>query len=196
VLLDDIAIPNDELPGFEVVPARERLFAAVDPYEAAAVARIGAACERAGALRIAAAATWLGNGWLYPLCSLLVVLTGIEQPLRFLTASLISFGAAFAIYPFLKSSLGRIRPCDLDVGLLRGERPLDHYSCPSGHAMTASAYSVALVFADPAALPLAMAIVLVIGWSRVALGHHYVSDVLLGVVLGAMVAAPVASLLF
>jgi undecaprenyl-diphosphatase len=62
--------------------------------------------------------------------------------------------------------------------------------------MTASAYSVALVFADPAALPLAMAIVLVIGWSRVALGHHYVSDVLLGVVLGAMVAAPVASLLF
>jgi undecaprenyl-diphosphatase len=55
---------------------------------------------------------------------------------------------------------------------------------------------VALVFADPAALPLAMAIVLVIGWSRVALGHHYVSDVLLGVVLGAMVAAPVASLLF
>ncbi|HUP44732.1 MAG TPA: phosphatase PAP2 family protein [Thermoanaerobaculia bacterium] len=35
---------------------------------------------------------------------------------------------------------------------------------------------------------------LLMGWSRVALGHHYVSDVLMGAVLGALVAAPIAAM--
>jgi membrane-associated phospholipid phosphatase len=61
--------------------------------------------------------------------------------------------------------------------------------------MTATAYAVPLVFAWPEAAPLALVMCLVIGWSRVALGHHYVSDVMAGTVLGAAISTPVAAIL-
>jgi membrane-associated phospholipid phosphatase len=36
----------------------------------------------------------------------------------------------------------------------------------------------------------------VIGWSRVALGHHYVSDILIGTVIGATIATSVGAFLY
>jgi membrane-associated phospholipid phosphatase len=54
--------------------------------------------------------------------------------------------------------------------------------------MTATAYSVPLMFACPSAAPLVVGICLVIAWSRVALGHHYISDV----IIGAAIATPIA----
>jgi len=61
--------------------------------------------------------------------------------------------------------------------------------------MTAAAYAAPLVAAWPALLPLAVALCAVVGWSRVALGHHYVSDVLAGSLLGLAVAVPMVAVL-
>lgn len=95
--------------------------------------------------------------------------------------------------PVLKRVLSRRRPCDYDRSLLcDGLEPLDRYSCPSGHAMTAAAYGVPLVFAWPDASPLVVALCAAMSWSRVALGHHYPGDVLLGTLLGGGVALAVA----
>ena len=62
--------------------------------------------------------------------------------------------------------------------------------------MTAVAYSLPLAFACPEAAPAAALLCGTIGWSRVALGHHYASDVLFGALLGAAVGVPVAVVAF
>jgi membrane-associated phospholipid phosphatase len=62
--------------------------------------------------------------------------------------------------------------------------------------MTAAAYGVPLVFACPASAPFVIAVCGVIGWSRVALGHHYVSDILIGTVIGATIATSVGAFLY
>lgn len=170
----------------------QRIFASLDDREVEIVARAVLFAERKHLTGVARIATRLGNGWLYPILSALIVLAQIDKPLRFLTSSAISLLIAFGVYPALKRSLARMRPCDYYPSLARAVEPLDHYSCPSGHAMTAAAFAVSLVAAWPAAAALAASICLVIGWSRVALGHHYVSDVVLGSVMGAAIAAPIA----
>lgn len=173
----------------------DRLFVTLDATEVDVVARAVSSCERLRLEPLARIATRLGNGWLYPLVSLFVVLAGIVSPVRFLVAAAASVAMAFAIYPLLKRFLRRRRPCDYDPSLVRDIAPLDRYSCPSGHAMTAAAYCVPLITAWPAATPLAVVLWLVVSWSRVALGHHYVSDILLGTLVGAMAAVLMSSVL-
>lgn len=192
----DDSLHDDELASFDALPAHERFFAFLDAWEVRLVAQTAEACDRAGTRRVAQAATLLGNGWLYPILSALVVAVGIDRPLRFMVSALLSFGAAFAVYPLLKSFLARTRPCDYDPSLVRSVPPLDTHSCPSGHAMTAAAYGVPLVCALPEAFPLAFVTVTIVSWSRVALGHHYLSDVIAGAILGLAVAVPVTSMMY
>lgn len=174
----------------------ERFFASLDEAELALVERTVAAAERHRLERVAALATRLGNGWLYPILTVVVVLARIESPLRSLFASAMSLAIAFLVYPPLKRFLARTRPCDYEPSLVRAPEPLDRYSCPSGHAITAAAYAVPFAFATAAALPLVLMLCAVIGWSRVALGHHYVSDVILGAMFGATVAGAVGAIVF
>ena len=173
--------------------AAERLFASLDAIEVVIVQRSVRTCERLRLERIARLATRLGNGWLYPILALFVLAARIDAPLRFLATSSASLLVAFAMYPVLKQILARTRPCDYVPSLAREIEPIDHYSCPSGHSMTAAAFGVPLVFASPEFAPLTIAVCGVVGWSRVALGHHYVTDVVFGWLLGAAVAGAVAS---
>ena len=62
--------------------------------------------------------------------------------------------------------------------------------------MTAAAYGVAMIAAAPALALLAISKTAVIGWSRVAMGHHYVSDVVAGAMLGSAIAASIAALVY
>ena len=159
------------------------------------VLRTVASAQRLGLCGVARAATRLGNGWIYPLLSLVLLLFVDDgRSLHVLGSSAASLGVAFTVYPSMKRVLARTRPCEYAPALAYVPEPLDRYSGPSGHAMTAAAYAVPLVVAWPAAAPLAIVVWAVIGWSRVAVGHHYVSDVLLGSILGAGIAAPVAVL--
>ncbi len=176
--------------------AAERAFLSLDGVEVEIVRRTVQFSSRHGLNRVARAATSLGNGWLYPFLSLALVIGGrLPKPLRFTLCSALTFLIAFSVYPTLKRFLARSRPCDYDASLVCGIAPLDRYSCPSGHAMTAVAYSIPLMFALPGAVPLTLMMCATIAWSRVALGHHYVSDVLVGGALGAAIATPVAVLM-
>lgn len=89
----------------------------------------------------------------------------------------------------LKESFQRVRPV-LDDPLVQ----LATYSFPSGHAVASTVFygmACALVFAHvqsrawrAAAASFAVAMVLVVTFSRVYLGAHYPSDVLAGVAVG------------
>lgn len=101
----------------------ERLFAPLDAIEVDTVARVVASAERLRLVRVARVATRLGNGWLYSLLTLMLLVSPLQMPLRFLFAAALSLAIAFAGYPLLKSFLGRARPCDYDPSLVRDVAP-------------------------------------------------------------------------
>lgn len=104
------------------------LFQLLDGRELALVERTAAFSQRWRLTPLARVMTRLGNGWVYPIAALF--LTG---SLRCLVAAAASIAAAFAVYPLMKRSIARSRP---SLQLADAPRPLDHYSFPSGHAMT------------------------------------------------------------
>jgi undecaprenyl-diphosphatase len=134
----------------------------------------------------------MGNGWLYlPLAIMLFLLKGWGA-WRFMVAASLSVTIAHLLYPWVKSFLARQRPHDFDPDLRSTVKALDLYSCPSGHCMTATAVGIPLVLTLPSALIPMLAVWLIIAWSRLSLAHHYPTDLLLGGLMGSVIAVPVA----
>jgi undecaprenyl-diphosphatase len=93
----------------------------------------------------------------------------------------------------LKRTVVRPRP------RLLGDEPLalialpDRFSFPSGHSCAAMAMAVPLMLAGGFSGALAFGLALLVGVSRVYLRVHYVTDVLVGQLLGAGAAAVVVT---
>jgi undecaprenyl-diphosphatase len=174
----------------------ERFFAVLDRNEIAIVERNIAFARRWRLTKIARVITRLGNGWLYPIAAAILLLTSFQSALRCVAAAAVSLGVAFIIYPPLKRMLKRTRPCDYDRSLAIEFTPLDRYACPSGHAMTAAAFGVPMIFAAPlVAAPIVIGGCLLVSWSRIALGHHYVTDIIAGTFIGTLIASVVATVI-
>ena len=131
--------------------------------------------------------SWLGNGkfWyalmlVLPLCSPV----GWRASLHMGIVALVNL----QLYRFIKKRAQRPRPCNACEDILRGTAPLDEFSFPSGHTMHAIGFTViALAWFPQLALILTVFTVLTI-LSRMILGLHYPTDVLLGAGLGFAVA--------
>jgi undecaprenyl-diphosphatase len=138
----------------------------------------------------------LGNGWIYLVAGLLLIgFKGRKAGWVILAASLSIAIAHLLFYPRIKSRLARLRPFDLDPALKPPVKCLDEYSCPSGHMMTAVAFGVPLGYAFPVTLPVICFFLLIIAWSRLALAHHYPTDLILGGAIGALIAIPITMLI-
>jgi undecaprenyl-diphosphatase len=88
----------------------------------------------------------------------------------------------------IKPVIGRVRPFVDHVEYREiGVRP-DTPSFPSGHAATAAAGALAFARIWPATAVPAWTLAVIIAVSRVALGVHFPSDVLVGFLLGALLA--------
>jgi len=132
----------------------------------------------------------LGNGWMYPIIVIAIVIGyGIESwPV--IVISILSAAITHIMYPIIKNHLKRERPHKFDPQLVLPVEPLDKYSCPSGHCMTLVAVTIPIWSMFP---ELGFTIFigwLIIAWSRLSLGHHYLSDVIFGSMIGAIVSIP------
>ncbi|MDQ2841527.1 MAG: phosphatase PAP2 family protein [Acidobacteriota bacterium] len=133
----------------------------------------------------AIAASRAGDGWLWYLIGLSVLLFGGDARLTAIasagSAALIGIG----LFKLLKQLSGRRRPCEIEPHCWATLLPPDQFSFPSGHTITAFAVSIALAEFYPALLPALLFCSLSIAASRILLGMHFLSDVIVGAILGA-----------
>ena len=100
-----------------------------------------------------------------------------------LATAVASLGTTYVVQELIKPRFRRVRPWvgrDVAVVGLRTSDP----SFPSGHSASSFAAATALTAYYPKAAPLALALAAGVGVSRVHLGHHFPSDVLVGSVVG------------
>jgi undecaprenyl-diphosphatase len=116
------------------------------------------------------------------------------------SAALISIGvmalaatAGVLIYKILKLKLVRERPYITNGGIRLGAQPLDRYSFPSGHTLHAANFTIMFGDLDPILLFLALPFAILVAVSRVVLGLHYPSDVLVGALIGSCIAVAAIS---
>lgn len=128
-----------------------------------------------------------GDGHLYVLLAAsLYFIEGTQSP--FLHVLLLAFLIERPIYFVLKNAFKRNRPQEALKDFSSLITPSDQFSFPSGH--TSAAFMVATVcgfFIPILVLPLLLWATLV-GFSRVVLGVHFPTDILVGLALGVSVA--------
>jgi len=131
-------------------------------------------------------ATRGGDGWLWYAILTAVLLFGGEE--RFQAAGSAFLAAAVGIWVFLvlKKTANRSRPCAIAAHAWAKLLPPDQFSFPSGHTMTAFAVATPLMSYYPD-LSLGLTFCAVsIGGSRIVMGMHFLSDVVAGGLLGAL----------
>lgn len=126
----------------------------------------------------------LGDGiaW-YTLMAVLAVTPGWQGSLVALQMGLTAL-VGVALYSRLKATLVRERPFVTHPGIECGAAPLDRYSFPSGHTLQAVLFTTIALAWYPGLAPLLLPLVMMIALSRVVLGLHYPSDVLVGAAIG------------
>lgn len=103
---------------------------------------------------------------------------------------MIAVGLACTVsYKWLKKRTLRPRPYQAHAGIEHFAAPLDRFSFPSGHTLHAVAFTLVALGHYPGLAWLLIPFTALIAVSRVVLGLHYPSDVLVGALLGAVIAA-------
>ena len=93
------------------------------------------------------------------------------------------------IYKIIKRCIARPRPYRDCPGIRACARSLDEFSFPSGHTLHSVACSLILTVYYPVLGFIVWPLTLLIAVSRVVLGLHYPSDVIVGALIGAITAA-------
>lgn len=126
----------------------------------------------------------LGDGvfW-YALICFFVLFDGLDG-MRAGLHMLVTNAIGLILYKALKHSTRRERPCNAGIGIDPIVAPLDRYSFPSGHTLHAVAFSTVALFYYPHLAWLLVPLTLMIAASRVVLGLHYPSDVIVASGIG------------
>jgi undecaprenyl-diphosphatase len=132
----------------------------------------------------AIAATRAGDGWLWYLIGLTILIFGGDTRLTAIACAGSAALVGIGVFKVLKRLSGRRRPCEIEPHCWARLLPPDQFSFPSGHTITAFGVSVALASFYPTLWPALLFCALSIAVSRILLGMHFLSDVVVGAILG------------
>jgi undecaprenyl-diphosphatase len=126
----------------------------------------------------------LGDGLLWWISGLLFLILGTTRICWAVLVAGVAIGLSVLVFYFVKKWAGRPRPFEQWTDISSLVVPPDKFSFPSGHTMTA--FSAYAVYASliPGSGMLFLPIVVLLGVSRVFLGVHYPTDVVVGAGLG------------
>lgn len=130
-------------------------------------------------------ATRGGDGWLWYGFSTLVLAFGGAHRYEAITAAWSACGAGAILFLALKKLTGRKRPNELVPHCWATLLPPDQFSFPSGHTITAFAFTAAVGSIYPPLIGLLLLCALSVATSRIILGMHFLSDVVVGAIIGA-----------
>jgi undecaprenyl-diphosphatase len=126
----------------------------------------------------------MGDGWLWYAIGAVILLFGDEERFAALGAAGMASVLSILLFIWLKRFTGRRRPCQIEPHCWATLLPPDQFSFPSGHTMTAFAIATCLSLFYPT-LAIAMCFfAFSIATSRILLGMHFLSDVLVGAIIG------------
>lgn len=145
-------------------------------------------CKRKTVHQFFAVISRLGDGvfW-YSLFAVLPIIYGMQGLYVFGEFALVGL-VCLSIYKAMKRNFYRARPFVSSSQVIKGCAPLDVCSFPSGHTMHACAFSFIVLWHFPVFALLLIPFSVLIGASRMVLGLHYPSDVLIGASLGTAIA--------
>lgn len=129
-------------------------------------------------------ATRLGDGWIWYSVGIALLLFGGDLRFVAIAASASAEAAAVALFRIVKNTSKRKRPCQLEAHCWSKVLPPDQFSFPSGHSMSAFAIAIPLCIFYPELQAPLLVLSVSIAVSRVILGMHFVSDVVVGSLLG------------
>ena len=126
----------------------------------------------------------MGDGWAwFALMAMLPMWYGNKAWIVSLV--MLATGAvATMVYKFIKHATHRLRPCEETEGLLLTVAPLDRFSFPSGHTLHAVCFTVIACSAYSDLMWVLIPFTVLVAISRLVLGLHYLSDVLVGGMIG------------
>jgi len=131
------------------------------------------------------ASTRGGDGWLWYGMGLVVVLFGGAERIPAILATVVAVGSGVGLFLKLKRSFGRRRPCAIEPHCWATLLPPDQFSFPSGHTITAFSVALSLGGFYPVMLPGLLFCAASVALSRILLGMHFLTDVLVGAAIGA-----------
>jgi undecaprenyl-diphosphatase len=131
-------------------------------------------------------ATRAGDGWLWGAIGIALLLS--TDPLRFRAIESAGCAVAAGILMFhkVKRVFCRTRPRDIEPHCWAHIVTRDRFSFPSGHSTTAFAVALSLGSFYPEIMPVLLALAANVAISRVIVGMHFLSDVLVGSGAGAL----------
>lgn len=131
-------------------------------------------------------ATKAGDGWLWGLIGIALLFSA--DPLRFRAVEAAACAVAVGIVLFLKVKrvFCRTRPRDIEPHCWAHIVTRDKFSFPSGHSTTAFAVALSLGSFYPEIMPALLVMAANVAISRVIVGMHFLTDVLVGSGFGAL----------
>lgn len=130
-------------------------------------------------------ATRGGDGWLWYALTAFILILGGSSRYAALTAAGTACGSGAILFLVLKKLTGRKRPHMLVPHCWATLLPPDQFSFPSGHTITAFAFAMAVGGFYPLLLGALLLCAFSVATSRIVLGMHFLSDVVVGALVGA-----------
>jgi undecaprenyl-diphosphatase len=132
--------------------------------------------------------TRCGDGWLWYALGLILLFYGGAHRFDAIAAAGAASIAGILLFRALKKTSHRERPCDIEPHCWSSVLPPDRYSFPSGHSITAFAVSVSVGLFYPELMAWLLTAAVLIAASRIILGMHFLSDVIVGSGIGVLLA--------
>jgi len=133
-------------------------------------------------------ATRAGDGWLWAVLGAVILLFGDGDRFRAVASAALAAGSGIAIFLTLKRAAHRRRPSCFEPHCWATLLPPDQFSFPSGHTITAFAVAISLSHFYPELTFALIFCAISVAASRILLGMHFLSDVVAGAVIGALLA--------